>query len=185
MKVQSDFHIGNWEMETGISTPGGYTLLELLIVISIMIIIFVIGFTNYRDYQRRQELESGVRQVRADLSLAQTYAITGRKPDSPSGNACETSPLNGYAFTRINPGNSYRIEADCGAGVRVVIKDNISMPSGIQITSVSGTPTDTLVFHVLGRGVDRVTPGDTTITIRSIATSATSQIVVTPSGEIK
>jgi Tfp pilus assembly protein FimT len=162
----------------------GYTLLELLIVVSIMILVFMIGFTSYRDYQRRQELESAVRQVRSDLSLIQTYAITGRKPESPAGNACLTQSLNGYAFTRINS-TSYKIEADCGSGARVIIRDNITMPNGIQITSISGTPSDTLVFHVLGRGVDRTTPGDTTITIRSIATSATALIVVTSSGEIK
>lgn len=159
----------------------GYTLLELLIVVSIMIIVFMIGFTNYRDYQRRQQLESGVRQVKSDLSLAQTYAITGKKPDTTPDNICETNALIGYAFVRIST-TSYRIEASCSGG-NVTVVGPIAMPTGIQITSMSGTPVDSLVFHVLGRGVDR--PSDTTITLVSTATGTSTQVVVSQTGEIR
>jgi prepilin-type N-terminal cleavage/methylation domain-containing protein len=157
----------------------GYTLLELLIVVSIMVFIFVMGFNSYRDYQRRQALESGVRQVRADLSLAQTYAITGRKPDSSPDNICETTALKGYAFVRLDS-DTYKIDAQCEGG-NYTVRDSIAMPSDTQITSVSES--DTIIFNVLGRGVNRT--GDTTIVIRSIAASTTSQIIITKSGEIK
>ena len=76
----------------------GYTLVELTIVVMIMAILFTVGYGNYRSYQRRQYLETAVRQVVSDLRLSQEYALSGRKPVDPLGNACETSTLSGYRF---------------------------------------------------------------------------------------
>lgn len=146
-----------------------------------MVFIFVTGFTSYRDYQRRQELQSGARQIRSDLRLAQEYAITGKKPDSSPDNVCETSSLHGYTFVRIDV-SSYRIEANCVGGTYTV-RGPVTMPAGINFTSISGVPTDSLTFNVLGRGVDRT--GNTTFTLTAVGTGSTAQVIVTQSGEIR
>ncbi|GEM_PF-1558630 len=70
----------------------GYTLLEVLLVIAVLALLFVVGFSNYRDYERRQKVSSITRQIKADLRLAQESAIAGKKPQ----NNCDI--LEGYAF---------------------------------------------------------------------------------------
>lgn len=159
----------------------GYTLLELLMVVSIMALIFTGGFASYRDYQRRQFVESAARQVKTDLHLAQEYSLSGRKPEIPVGNTCETSTLMGYEFVRISTG-SYRIDARCSAGAVTVIGPVI-LPTGIQMAAISGTPPDILLFRVLGRGVNRDI--NTNITLTQTESGVIKQITVSPSGEIR
>ena len=162
----------------------GYTLLELLIVVSIMILVFVTGFTSYRDYQRRQSLGAVVRLIYADLRLAQEYSIAGKKPDTPSGNVCTTSSLNGYTFHRINS-NSYEILATCvGGDVQVKLVDFQNSFSNVSLSTLSGPSSNAIMFRVLGRGTDYA--GVVTITLNDTGGSTPPQsLTITESGEIK
>ncbi len=159
--------------------PNGYTLIEILVVISLIAVVFVSGFTSYRGFQERQQLEAAARQIRTDLRLAQEYSIATRKPDTTPDNICEASTLQGYQFTRVSNA-TYRIEAKCSAGLYVV-KGPISLPSSITMSTIPGG--DKILFQVLGYGI--ASPTDVTITLTHITTSTTTQIVVTPSGEIR
>lgn len=133
----------------------GYSLLELLVVVSIMGIVFAGGFASYRDYQRRQNLESIVRLVRGDLRLAQEYALAGKKP-TDAGNPCLTSSLIGYAFDRgggTYGNSSYTIKAVCGNGdYTVKLVDFYADFPTIQLQPYN--PGNVLVFKVLGRGTN-------------------------------
>jgi prepilin-type N-terminal cleavage/methylation domain-containing protein len=157
----------------------GFTLVELLVVISIMVLLFSIGYANYRDFQRRQHLEGAVRMIKADLRLAQEMALAGRKPQYPSGNVCEISTLGGYSFIRLSQ-NSYRIDAIC-SGV-VTVKGPETLASGVEMASFSGG--NTIFFRVLGRGIDAASDITITLTFPE-AGIAPRQIVVTPAGEIR
>ena len=44
----------------------GYTLIEILVTLSIVGIIFAAGYANFREYARRQAVVSGARQVQGD-----------------------------------------------------------------------------------------------------------------------
>ncbi len=57
----------------------GFTYVELLVAMSVMLLLFGVGFANYRDFQRRQQVESAARTVLSDLRLAQESALSGRK----------------------------------------------------------------------------------------------------------
>ena len=48
------------------SNSKGYTLIEILVVISIMAILFTVGFAGYRDFSRRQVLLGAVNQIQGD-----------------------------------------------------------------------------------------------------------------------
>ena len=56
----------------------GYTLIELLVGISIIAIIFGVGFVSYREFSRRQSLTGVTKQLVGDLRLAQQLALTGQ-----------------------------------------------------------------------------------------------------------
>lgn len=157
----------------------GYSLLELLVSVSIIALLFSVGFASYRDYQRRQLTESALRLIKSDLRLAQEYAIAGKKPDSTPDNACETSDLQGYRFNRLTA-TTYRVEAVCSAGSHIV-KGPVTLPTNTQLNAIPGG--STFSFRVLGMGIDRASA--VTLTIANTLTGTTSQISISTSGEIK
>lgn len=156
----------------------GYTIIELIFAVAIMALLFSVGFTSYRDFQKRQYLENAVRSVKGDLRLAQEYALAGRKPDEPLGNACTTSELNGYIFVQTSV-SAYDIQARCTAG-DVTIK-SVTLPSDVTIGSMSLNP---ILFQVLGRGVKTET--NVTINLQYLTGGVSDrQITVTKGGEIR
>ncbi|MBU0570047.1 prepilin-type N-terminal cleavage/methylation domain-containing protein [Patescibacteria group bacterium] len=155
----------------------GFSLVELLTVISIMAVLFGLGYANYRDFQRRQHLESAVRMVKADLRLAQEMALAGRKPAG-----CDL--LNGYEFQLMNItgsyGDQYGIDALCDNNSydykTVILPENV----GIR-TFDSGND---FYFKVLGQGIDRTS--NVTLTFRFSGSGvANRSIIITPVGEIR
>lgn len=76
----------------------GYTLIEILIALTIMSLVFGIGFSGFRDYSRRQTLESLARQVRGDISIAKERALAGTKPASPNAQCDSPHSLRGHGI---------------------------------------------------------------------------------------
>ncbi len=148
-------------------TRRGYTLIELLVGISIIAIIFSIGFVSYREFSRRQALVGILKQVKSDLRLAQQFALTGQKPDG-----CST--LSGYKFNRDDSLN-YSLIAVCSNGS--YIYKSVSMPTDTTISAGSVT------FKVLGQGTDLSTPLTFTLTNLDAGTSGT--VVVGIGGDVK
>ena len=113
----------------------GFTIVELVVVIGTMAILFSLGYANNREFQRRQQLESVVREFKVDMRLAQQLALTGKKPAG-----CAT--LEGYRIIREGMGmgmqNSYEILAHCGKNKKCdkdpdyCVKD-VDLPSATPI----------------------------------------------------
>lgn len=124
-----------------------YTLIELIISLTIISLIFTFGYVSFRDFSRRQALLGVTKSITSDLRYAQQLAITGQKP---SGVTCTT--LLGYTFTRLTT-TTYRIKANCMNVVASTptIKD-ITMPLDITISA------GTVMFKVLGQGTDLSDP---------------------------
>lgn len=154
----------------------GYTLIEILVAMTIVGLIFGIGYVSFRDFARRQALSGVARSVRGDLRLAQEQALAGKKPDSVSCN--DPNTLSGYYFDRVSAG-VYRIMAQCSAGDTEV--KNVDLPADISL-SISSSP---LIFKILGQGTNIPSGGQVTITLTQFPTSSTREILVTPGGEIK
>lgn len=170
---------------------GGFTLVELIIVIVSMVLIFSVGYGNYRGFQRRQHLESAVRMVMGDLRLAQGMALAGRKPTEPAGNACTTGVLGGYVFSRTTAylagppeiPASYTIFALCPDwGNRVAVKGPVELPEDINLLAFGGG--NRFMFRVLGRGIDR--SSNVTLTFNFVGGGvANRSITITPAGNIQ
>lgn len=155
------------------SMKKGYSLIELLISLTIMAIVFGLGYAGFRQFARNQAMEAAIRQLMGDLRLAQQYSLSGKKPSE----GCEV--LNSYrvTFTLTN----YAIQAICNGATPISIgKDSIPL-NQLGIT-LSPTPAS-ITFKILGQGT---TLGvDALITLTQAETNNTATITVTTQGEIK
>jgi len=151
---------------------GGYTLVELLVVIIILFVLFSLGIARYRDFQRRQSLNAAARTLISDLRFAQERALAGAKPSG-----CVT--LNSYILRRLSS-TGYHILANCTNSSYVVVSES-------QVGFSSKHPNITLanfsdvVFNILGGGVS----ANVTVTLTQANTAATRAVTVTTGGEIK
>jgi prepilin-type N-terminal cleavage/methylation domain-containing protein len=161
-------------MLSPIKNKSGYTLIEILVAMTIIGLIFSVGYVSYRDFARRQALEGSARRLEADLRLAQEQSLAGKKPTAI---ACSgEGALNGYDFY-AETASSYVIQANCTGGL-VDIK-TVQMAEEVTLTSNPSRFT----FKVLGSGTDLSTTADVTLT--QTATGNTFNITVSPEGEIK
>ncbi len=157
-----------------VADQSGYTLIEILVGISIIGLIFSFGYASYRDFARRQSLASSARRIKADLSLAQEQALSGKKPSSV---ACSGAGLlNGYDFY-VDSTSSYLIQANCIGGL--VDDKTVEVSTEISLTAVPNRFT----FKVIGKGTSLSETA--TITLTQAVTGNTQIITVSPEGEIK
>lgn len=153
----------------------GYTLIEILVSLTIVGLIFSIGYVNFRDFSRRQALAGVARAIKGDLRLAQEQALAGKKPTSASCNS--PNQLNGFNFMVVSA-QSYRLEANCSGGV--VTTKTVTLPTDISISTPSPNP---ITFKILGQGTNL--SADATLTLTQARTTNTTIITVTSGGEIK
>ncbi len=121
----------------------GYTLIEILVVISIIALLMQGGLASYRTFSRRQLIVNVRRQVEGDLRLAQQQSLSGFK--------CESSnaTFSGVSFTLVDR-TSYLISAVCSDGARYPIK-----AASIPANSIFVRPADReIIFLPLGNGTN-------------------------------
>lgn len=153
-----------------------YTLIEILVSLTIVGLLFSVGYAGFRDFSRRQQVISSSRIISSELRLIQSKALSGEKPDSINCN--DPNTLDSYSFEAIDD-NSFRISANCSAG-DVLIK-NEDLPQGITFSSTQGT----ISFKVIGQGNNIPEATSVTITVTQTATGYSQDLTVTPGGEIK
>lgn len=153
----------------------GYTLIEILVALTIVGLIFGIGYVNFRDFSRRQALTGTARSVMGDLRLAQEQALAGKKPTLAACNS--PNLLNGYDF-RVTGSSSYQLEANCSGGS--VVTKSVTLPPGITSSTPSPNP---ITFKILGQGTNLT--AEATITLTQTGSSNTRIVTVSPGGEIK
>jgi len=172
----------------------GYSLIELMVVISIMAILFSVGMANYRDYSRKREVSNAALLVRGDLRLTQEFALAGRKPAEPAGNVClaANSLLEYYIFERIPTSNAsglgYKISAKCSSSNSPVEIKSVDLSlKNITISTFTNTVNSNrnrIHFYPRGKGVGNLTADSTTITLTKVGASPV-EITVTVGGEVK
>jgi len=153
----------------------GYTLVEILVGMTIIGVVFGVGFASFRGFARRQVVASSIRALKADLRLAQAQALAGKKPDHPNCNS--PNLLDGYNFEIISS-DEYRIDARCSGG-NVEVKE-VQLAS-VTLTSPSPNP---IVFKVLGQGTNIAAGSQAYIVLAEDQTGFTMAVSVSSSGEI-
>lgn len=152
----------------------GYTIIEVLVALSIAGMLFGSGFVSLREFSRRQAVTSAGRTLNGDLRQTQGYALIGKKP---LGTICDTTTLIGYDFY-VSSSTQYQIRARCTGGT-VDVK-TVDLESGVQISNPSPNP---VVFNALGEGTN--VSASTTITLSQLLTGNVITVTITQAGEIK
>ncbi|MFC1649735.1 Tfp pilus assembly protein FimT/FimU [Patescibacteria group bacterium] len=150
----------------------GFTFIEILVAMGIMIMVFTLGVGSYREFARRQQINSASRDIKADLRHAQQEAIVGKKPNHID---CSNSDLIGYRVHYID-NTSYEIIADCVDGPVSVKTKQYSPDSDIEIS-----PFPDFTFNALAKGVS----SSQTIQITQVSVGVSRDIQIDQYGEIK
>lgn len=150
-------------------TALGYTLIELLIVITLVTLLFSLGMAQYNQFNRRQILVKARDELISNLRLAQGKSLAGEKPD-----ACLDEILTGHKLKFVN-NQSYKIVAVCN--IEVDLKTDISLPA--EVTKQSGP--NEVFFKGLSQGTD--IDGQAEIILAGF--SETKTITITATGEIR
>lgn len=151
----------------------GYTLIEILAVLSILGILFSVGYVSFRDFSRRQVVTSQTRSLKSNLRLAQEQALSGKKPEGCTGS------LITYDFTIVNT-TSYKSEAVCTGG-KVLVKE-VTLPGNITITI---PPVNPISFKILGQGTNLQQGTSMILELTHTITSYKESVTVSSSGEIQ
>lgn len=161
----------------------GFTIIELIIVFSVLAIISSIGVASFVSYTKSQELRSATLQVKTILQQARSQASAQVKPSScgifqgyevriccvPSGSNCPA----------CNSSGNYELDAICSSVPNGLLINSTTLSSSISVKD-SGTTHRSFLFIPITGGV--VTGG--TITLQG-ANNATESLTVTSAGIIQ
>lgn len=162
----------NHENGKKMKRQSAFTLIEILVVISITGLLVTMGIVSYNEFNRRQILDQAAKTVLNDLRDAQSKASSGNK--GITAECAITDTLVGWKFeilSMVNPAQ-YRIYGVCGAKP-IFGSKTVTLPGSLTITGA------TIIFKPLSLGID----SDTAITITGYSTK-TRTINVTKTGTI-
>lgn len=145
----------------------GYTLIELMVGLTIAALLFLVGYAGYREFIRRQALDNTYKELKSDLKLAQQLALSGEKPSSCTG------ALFGYQVAFAE--SSYTVSASCGGSVQVRTRP---LPGGITLSGA-----DTILYKIIGEGTTLT--GNILIILTQASTGRTKVLEITKEGTLK
>lgn len=116
----------------------GYTLIELLITISISAILITIGVTAYGRAAANQSIKTDTERILSTLGSAQKAATSGKTDCS--------SPYLGEYITISAGTNAMTVTSTC--------RDQAGTPRPITLTTGVFTSNNTLSFRPLNQGID-------------------------------
>lgn len=153
----------------------GYTLLEILVALTIVGIIFSVGYVGFRSFSQRQEMQGVARNIRGDLRLAQEQALAGKKP---SGLNCDSpATLDGFNFS-VDSANVYSINAVCSQGT--IETKSVTLPTGITLSTPAVNP---VLFKSVGHGTNIT--GSVVINLLQTGTTNAAVITISQGGDIQ
>ncbi|MGI5827465.1 MAG: pilus assembly FimT family protein [Patescibacteria group bacterium] len=144
----------------------GFSLIELLVVMTIIGTLTGLGMMAFSEIQEDQLLKKTVKQVRSGLYEARESAFFGKKPNP----GC--TPFNGVEFAYST--TSFSLHPHCN-NIQQSATKTVSLDKGVQLTS-SGS----VLFSSVTRGAD----AEESIMIQIPGTTKDATITVTQTGEI-
>ena len=143
MKLISDFRFQ-------ISDFRGFTLIELIVVFTVIAILSTVGVASLSSYSQTQTLQQAANDLITTLNTAKISTISQIKPTE-----CLSSTLNGYSVSINISESSYTLNVVC-SGATIPLSKAKKLPSGISFNPLNGTPpttTTNVYFPLLTGGV--------------------------------
>lgn len=148
----------------------GYTLIEVLVTVSIIAILTGSSLVGYNRFQGRQGLKSAGEQLVSDLRLTQQKALSGEKPSSWCVDSDPVNPPDIYLsvwrleFISLT---TYEIKVVCSDG-SIVSDKTVTLPnsvtksggeSSVDFAAVNGTTSDAsfVLSRQLGTSISQIT----------------------------
>lgn len=167
-----------------IKNQAGFTVIELIVVFSIIAILSVIGVASFVSYSRVQILESASQDLLSTLLTAKSRAISQVKPTAQIPQCNDSAILNGYKVilcptsssdVLCDSPNSFVLAVTCSTQ-SYKLKSS-TFPKNVTYSPVPSTLS--FFFPVISSGVT----GSGTITLSAYGNTKT--IVVDPIGGIQ
>lgn len=121
----------------------GFTLLELLVSISIIALISGIFMANYHSANKRSELVNAAQKLASDIRLAQNYSLGLREFNGQASGGGwgvyfnKTAPNYYIIFADINGNKNYN--ASLGEKFK-----QVDLPAGVSVNNITDVKTGTL-----------------------------------------
>jgi prepilin-type N-terminal cleavage/methylation domain-containing protein len=131
-------------MKNKFSTQLGFTLVELLVVISLMSILMLTSIVTFSSFTRTQSFQTSVSDVVSLLNKAKSRSLNQVKPVD-----CATDSLKGYQVSFTLSDSSYKLEVACGDTTHLLETKKLSP----QIT-FADTSSPSVFFNVATGVVD-------------------------------
>lgn len=147
----------------------GFTLIEVIISVTISLLLMGAIIANYNSYNDNQSLKQAALTLKNSLRFAQGKALSGEKPQL----GCTT--LVGWDITFA--ASSYVLRANCTPEGETGDVTTTTLPGTISLTAPLPP---TITFNVLNKGTSLAA----TQTIKLTGRSKKYVIEVTPSGDI-
>lgn len=170
----------------------GFTLVELLVVITIMGIIGAFVIVNYRSFGEDQNLKSDILNIQNLFRQAQTSATTNAK--------CDDTGSTGYGATwELYFSSNKTIYLKCRTPYSLTLKKTLTLAEGIEIQLSDGTTICrpdvpfTIKIAPLNGKIDFFNSrGDTlslsckmlTVTLRNNKTESTRALIIEQGGRV-
>ena len=122
----------------------GFSLIELLVVVSLFGITASLITAAYLSFERSQRIKSAASALKSDLRLVQNQAYSG---DKGAGGLCSaTSSLGGWYLSLKQGDNTYTIGGDCitGTSESGFLVKTISLPRDIVVNKIFYDPNPSL-----------------------------------------
>ncbi len=131
----------------------GFTLIELMVVLSVTAVLGTLGIAGFVNYNQVQTLQVSANDLATTLNVARSRALSQVK-----GSSCSAKILEGYTVDISIP-KSYTLSSRC-SGVTSNL-DTKTLPQNVSFKSPDTSPTS-FFFPVLSGGVQ--TGGNIVIT---------------------
>ena len=143
-----------------ISSSLGFTLIEIIIVFTVLAILSVVGIASFTNYSRTQTLDNEAKNLGNAITVARSMALSQVKGSSVcSGNTLSGYQIQVYIKTAPSKPNTYELSAVCSNNILTLITQYKIAPN-ISIESINVPPTavPNIIFSPIITG--GITPGD-------------------------